>query len=202
MAFLAELARKELDGKPFSAEEQDFLKKTIDISGGGSGPPRYDGWYPRLFFGREPSAWKPAVADVHTNPVGNEVLEEGVGDVNFLVVAIDNQGDRAAYVGPVYTYYEFRKPASQRMTDEEWVDELSDGKQPERPGFTLPFRAKPSLRQLGPIRVRHSEHSVGKRKHIEELAAQFGSADPVKQRELYAEIQSLRRELAAAERQP
>jgi Protein of unknown function (DUF3160) len=34
-------------------------------------------------------------------------LEVGVGDVDVLIVAVDNGRDRAAYVGPVYSYYEF-----------------------------------------------------------------------------------------------
>src|SRR5262249_19285337 len=39
------LAKKELKAEAFTAAEKAFLKKTIDIRGGGSGPPRYDGWY-------------------------------------------------------------------------------------------------------------------------------------------------------------
>ena len=48
---LETLARKELAAEAFSAAEERFLKKTIDRRGGGSGPPRYDGWYPKLFYG-------------------------------------------------------------------------------------------------------------------------------------------------------
>ncbi len=193
MAFLRVLAEKELAGKPFSSDEEAFLRKTIDMSGGGSGPPRYDGWYPQLFFGREPRKWKPSVADVHTNPVGDEVLEVGVGDVNFLVVAVDNQGDRAAYVGPVYTYYEFTKPASARMTDEEWERDIESGKLPPRPAFTAPFVAKAALRSLG-LRTEQGDERL--RKRIQVLVAEFGSADPQRQDELYEEVQRLRRELA------
>src|SRR5205823_14195486 len=43
---LETLAKKELAGDAFTAEEKVFIKKTVDARGGGSGPPRYDGWYP------------------------------------------------------------------------------------------------------------------------------------------------------------
>jgi hypothetical protein len=52
---------------------------------------------------------------------GAAVLEQGVGDVGFAVIAIDNGPDRMAYVGPIYSYYEFSMPAAKRMTDEEWT---------------------------------------------------------------------------------
>jgi hypothetical protein len=120
MTDLEKLARKELKAEPFTKEEAAFLKKTIDARGGGSGMPRYDGWYPQLFAGGSPDKWEPVVADVHTDPDSEQALQEAVGDANFLVVAIDNQKDTAVYVGPAYSYYEFRSPLSQRMTNEAW----------------------------------------------------------------------------------
>ncbi len=194
MAFLASMAEKELAARPFSHEEAEFLRQTIDISGGGSGPPRYDGWYPRLLYGGEPAQWKPVIADVHTNPRDGEVLEEGVGDVNFVVVAIDNEKDRVAYVGPAYTYYEF-KQSSSRLTDEEWQGLLMNGSEPARPRFTEPFRAKPVQRNLGPISGKRPRDDP-RLERIDELSRQFGGADPARQKQLYEEIEKLRRELA------
>src|SRR5262249_8806236 len=80
---LEPLAQKEWKAEPFSEEEKKFLKKTIDRRGGGSGPPRYDGWYADLFFhGHSCSEWDPTVADVHTDPESRSCLEVAVGDVN------------------------------------------------------------------------------------------------------------------------
>ena len=135
MRYLERLARKELDAKPFTAEESGFLKKTIDARGGGCGPPTYDGWYARLYAGGGAETWKPTVSDVHTDPTAGAVLQEGVGDANFFVATIDNQGNRAMYVGPVYSYYEFTKPASDRMTDEAWRKLIEERKLPERPAW-------------------------------------------------------------------
>jgi hypothetical protein len=146
---LAVLARKELAARPFTKEETGFLKKTVDARGGGSGGPRYDGWYPNLILGR-PAAWKPTVADVHTDPNSGDALEEAVGDAMFMVVAVDNRGDRAAYVGPVYSYYQLTARADRRMTDEEWQATLSADRAPPRPAWTAAFAAPPVSRQLGP----------------------------------------------------
>jgi len=50
------LAQKELDGQPFTAEEEQFLRQVIVIrhwpAGCMSAPPGadYEGWYPRLFY--------------------------------------------------------------------------------------------------------------------------------------------------------
>src|SRR5262245_13613942 len=88
---LEALARKELKAEAFTDAEKTFLKKTIDIRGGGSGPPRYDGWYCELFYDRRECAkWCPTIADVHTDPASKSCLEVGVGDVNLAVIAIDN----------------------------------------------------------------------------------------------------------------
>ena len=54
-----------------------------------------------------------------------------MGNVDLLVAAIDNQDDRAAYVGPIYTFYEFE--SGERLTDEAWRAQIHKGKLPARP---------------------------------------------------------------------
>ncbi|MBY0459614.1 MAG: DUF3160 domain-containing protein, partial [Gemmataceae bacterium] len=139
---LETLAKKELAGEKFTDDEKMFVKKTVDRRGGGSGPPRYDGWYPNLFYVREDCAeWVPVVADVHTDPESQSCLQVAVGDAMLGVVAIDNDADRMAYVGPWYSYYEFRQPVEKRLTDEEWQDMIAKGKLPPRPEWTKDFVA-------------------------------------------------------------
>jgi Protein of unknown function (DUF3160) len=154
MKQLQTLAQKELAAQPFTAEERAFIKKTIDIRGGGSGPPRYDGWYPKLVYGGNPEKWKPTVADVHTDPTAAEVLQVGVGDVTFLVAAIDNENDKMVYVGPMSSYYEFRQPVTNRMADEEWRAKVERFEFPPRPAWASsvhPTLTSPSTsRSLGP----------------------------------------------------
>jgi hypothetical protein len=140
---LEKLARKELAGEPFDGDDRKFVKDTISVQwrGGGCGPPTkiYSGWYPQMIYGGAPESWEPTIADVHTDPNTGQVLEVGVGDANFLVVAVDNAGDRAAYVGPVYSYYEIASPA--RLTDEEWRAKIKRGDLPPRPEWTHAFQA-------------------------------------------------------------
>lgn len=143
------LARKELASEPFTEEETMFLKKTVDRRGGGSGPPRYDGWFGRLFFDNANTGkWDPTVVDIHTDPNSSKVREVGVGDVNFMVVAIDNSGDRMVYVGPVFSYYEFDQPTSNRLTDPQWHKMIRDGKLPDRPAWTDVFQGPKQKREL------------------------------------------------------
>ena len=143
---LEALARKELAATPFSSDEEEFLKKVIDIRGGGSGPPRYDGWYPKLIYGGEPAKWKPTIADVHTDPESKTALHVGTGNTQLLVVAVDNEEDRTVYVGPAFSYYEFA--SSRRLTDEDWQQQLRSGSIPERPSWSSVFTAPPVQRHL------------------------------------------------------
>lgn len=139
---LAAIADLELAGKPLSAADTEWLKKTADIRGGGSGPPEYDGWYTELFYGVAPDEWAPTVADVHTDPNSQSVLEVAVGDAWPLVVVVDNEGDLQAYVGPSYSYYEFLEGGGKRLTDEQWQQRIYDGQQPAPPAWMDSFTSK------------------------------------------------------------
>jgi hypothetical protein len=150
MERLGTMAKKELRSQPFTREETEFLEKTIDQRGGGGsgGPPTYTGWYPSLIYGRSPAANLPIVSDVHSDPTNGDVLQVATGNVQFLVVAVDNGPHRAAYVGPSFSYYEFNGPISRRLTDEEWRVKLAKRESPPPPAFTGVFQAPPELRSL------------------------------------------------------
>jgi hypothetical protein len=134
---LEELARKELAAEPFTEDDQHWLKQLIDIRSRGSGMPTYSGWYCQLFYGggHRSAEWEPIVVDVHTNPDSRSVLEQAVGDCQFLVVAVDNEDDRMIYVGPAYSYYELHQPVEQRLTDQGWAHMLHTGNAPVRPAW-------------------------------------------------------------------
>ncbi len=158
MAMLRAISQKELNAEELSDAEEEFLRQTFDNRGtlkfGSSGVPNNDGWYCRLFYERhiDPAKWKamkwePTIADVHTDPQSGGVLEVGVGDVNLMVIAVDNEQDLAAYVGPVYSYYEFWSPVSDRLTDQQWQQRLASGAAPERPDWTKSIRTPGKPRQ-------------------------------------------------------
>ncbi len=80
------------------------------------------------------------VADVHTDTQSGQVLEEGVGYVDFLVIKVKGgDGEWRYCVGPVFSYYEFEHPMSDRLTDEAWTDMLEAGDAPDRPKWTEDF---------------------------------------------------------------
>jgi hypothetical protein len=75
------------------------------------------------------------VADVHTDGNTGMVLEEGVGYVDLILVAyIVPDGRIIVGAGPVLSYYEFKHPMDDRLTDEKWK-EMLEREPPEKPGW-------------------------------------------------------------------
>jgi hypothetical protein len=129
---LADIADKELNHQQLSGVEADFLKHMLfeTTSQGGCGGPEtvLNGWYYDMFYNYNP---KPnyIVADVHTAPTDQDgnmvgwVLHGGTGKVNLAVIVTDRQdGTSCAYIGPVFSYYEYTSENFKRLTDEEWLE--------------------------------------------------------------------------------
>ena len=69
-----------------------------------------------------------------------EVLEEGVGYVDLILVAYKVPDGRIIVgAGPSLSYYEFKHPMSDRLTDEQWKEMLESGKAPPRQRWTESF---------------------------------------------------------------
>ncbi len=80
------------------------------------------------------------VADVHTDDNTFHVLEEGVGYLKLMVVAYQRPGGSLVLgAGPVMSYYEFKWPMNDRLTDEHWADFLASDTQPNPPVWTSAF---------------------------------------------------------------
>ena len=79
------------------------------------------------------------VADVHTDPNSGQVLQEAVGDAFRIYVLVSSDGGTTATVGGVFSYYEFKQPMSDRLTDEAW--QAMDPKPPQ-PDWTASFIVK------------------------------------------------------------
>jgi hypothetical protein len=147
---LRAIAEKELAQERLTKEETKFLQDVV-VRGGGSGKPPVSGWYPELFIKRstiqdqdDAHKWVALVTDVHTDPpslpAGDPgcVLHQAVGNVDALIIAVDNGKDRMVYVGPVFSHYEFEAPNAVRKTNGEWHEALRSGRQ-ERPEWTRDF---------------------------------------------------------------
>jgi hypothetical protein len=75
------------------------------------------------------------IADVHTDCNTERVLEEGVGYVDLILVAyIVPDGRIIVGAGPVFSYYEFKQPMDDRLTDERWK-EMLEMEPPKKPGW-------------------------------------------------------------------
>lgn len=82
------------------------------------------------------------IADVHTDGNTRQVLEEGVGYVQTIAVAYQLPDGRTALgMGPVLSYYEFKHPMADRLTDEAWR-ELLKSNPPAPPQWTASFQAQ------------------------------------------------------------
>jgi hypothetical protein len=144
VGLLKTIAAKQLDQKELTADEAKVLREVVQANFGCGGPPDYTGWYPGLFYkgANDSGKWDALVADVHTNvpaPPLNDpgcVLTQGVGNVDLLLVAIDNGKDHVVYAGPLLSHYEFEMPGVSRKSDSEWRKEINAGKLPPRPEWT------------------------------------------------------------------
>jgi hypothetical protein len=80
------------------------------------------------------------IADVHTDQNTKQVLEEGTGYLRLMLVAYKlPQGHVLVGAGPVFSYYEFKHPMSDRLTDEKWREMLQGQDKPKLPEWTESF---------------------------------------------------------------
>lgn len=83
------------------------------------------------------------VADVHTDQNTEQVLEEGTGYVDLGVFVYRQPDGRLVLgVGPVLSYFEFKHPMGDRLTDEKWRDLLGGKDAPARPEWAKEYLSK------------------------------------------------------------
>ena len=146
---LEAIATNQLAGLPPTPEMKTFIENTVqDYSIAGYGSERlYNGWFPGLYFfnamagwGAHPSSeWNPVVVDVHTDSVDSvcafdpgAILHEATGRAQFMLIAVKHpDGTSCAYGGPVMSHYEFLTARDVRLNDDQWLQKLSAGEEPE-----------------------------------------------------------------------
>jgi hypothetical protein len=130
---LKAIAEKELRGQPLTEDEVwcirkigDVLEEIVTLSEQAADE-----------ITSETDERMAIVADVHTDlNQPTEVLEEAVGDA-FVIHVLVPAGDRLALtLGAVFSYYEFKQPLDNRLTDEAW--QAMDPR-PQRPAWTVSF---------------------------------------------------------------
>ncbi|HPN74714.1 MAG TPA: DUF3160 domain-containing protein [Candidatus Marinimicrobia bacterium] len=79
------------------------------------------------------------VADVHTEANSSRVLEEGVGYPFEIFVIVKIGNELVLTRGGGFSYYEFKHPMADRLTDEAWQEMLKSSTPPEIPQWTESF---------------------------------------------------------------
>ncbi|MDP2945624.1 MAG: DUF3160 domain-containing protein [Atribacterota bacterium] len=82
------------------------------------------------------------VADVHTDVNTGQVLEEGVGSPFNIYVIIDSARGVRICRGAVFSYYEFKHPMEDRLTDEKWQEMGEKRERPNQPDWVKSFIAE------------------------------------------------------------
>ncbi|TET77188.1 MAG: DUF3160 domain-containing protein [Dehalococcoidia bacterium] len=132
LARLIDISRDELENKELSEADYEFIRD-------------FGEQLDSIVAGVEAEGKETTlVADVHTdiNPP-SQVLEEGVGYVDLILVAYMVPDGRIIIgAGPVLSYYEFKHPMDDRLTDEAWREMLEQGNEPQRPAWVGSFYAE------------------------------------------------------------
>lgn len=79
------------------------------------------------------------IADVHTDVNTGQVLEEGVGSPFNIYVIIDDAWGIRICRGAVFSYYEFKHPMEDRLTDEKWQEMGEKRERPNQPNWVRSF---------------------------------------------------------------
>jgi hypothetical protein len=110
---LLKIARSEVTGQALSEEQYKYIREFDSTLAGVSMDLEKDQRRTTI------------VADVLTDANTSQVLEEGSGNLRLLVGAFcDDQGRVHLGQGVTLSYYEFKHPMADRLTDEKWRDIL------------------------------------------------------------------------------
>ena len=125
---LYNICKKQAANKPLNAEDNKFLGNFAEKLKNTIGDVEEKGLKTTI------------IADVHTDINTKKCLEEASGYLDYLIAAYKRpEGDIVLAVGPILSYYEFKHPMSDRLTDEKWREILDTEKVPERPAWIKSF---------------------------------------------------------------
>lgn len=144
---LRDIAVAEVEGRALTTAQQDAIEAfpdtyaaiVKDLATVFTEPPEDPG-QPTLPEAAGDGLRASLVADVHTDGNTKTVLEEAVGNLDWVLVLKKAPGGAiTAAIGPVFTYYEFPHPMDDRLTDEAWRAMLNGAEPPARPAWTGPL---------------------------------------------------------------
>lgn len=83
------------------------------------------------------------VADVHTDTSSGQVLEEAVGSPHYIYTIVRTNNLLQVVKGAVFSYYEFKWPVADKLTDEKWQEMIIKKMEPDQPYWTNSFSMQP-----------------------------------------------------------
>ena len=139
---LAQIARKELDGKQLDDADSTFIEEY------GETLARFHFYGGNAYL--EPRDDFPVVTPVFASPIGNQdaLLYAGVARPETLYVIVEVQGKPVLHRGAVLSYREFQHPIGHPLDDAGWQEQVAQGKAPAPPAFTASFRHAPAEQEL------------------------------------------------------
>ena len=123
------MSELELTGKTLTDEDYEFLSFI-------------DHWFKGLMYfppqlmariTSDTDSRMDIIADVHTEPNTGKVLEVAIGSPADLYVLVRDERGYRVCRGGAFTYYEFKQPMSNRLTDEQWQKMGKEQRRPQRP---------------------------------------------------------------------
>jgi len=129
IARLLQISRKELRNEKLSSSDYNFIRHFGGSLKGTVAGVNREGLQTTI------------VADVHTDANSGQVLEEATGYLRLVAAAYPMpDGGIVVGCGPAFSYYEFKHPMADRLTDENWKRML-DTKPPSLPRWSASFGA-------------------------------------------------------------
>ena len=134
LLFWRDISIKELENKPLSEREYEkifcfgsVMQELVSDSYDRNNPWNYD------------ADDMAVVADVHTDSHSVRCLEEGVGYPLEIFVIVNECGTVRLTRGAMFSYFEFTRSISQRLTDQEWRNMLTSKTPPNLPEWANSF---------------------------------------------------------------
>jgi hypothetical protein len=145
---LERISRKELSGEALNSTDLGLIHGCGSLL-------EYISKMPYAYSGLMSAAddRMPVIADVHTDLTFGEVLEEAVGFPMIIYVAVRVNNKTVLTRGGTFSYYEFKQPMANRLTDEAWQQMLDNGEEPLMPSWTgsfTPTSSAPSIEIVAP----------------------------------------------------
>ncbi|MFH1221088.1 MAG: DUF3160 domain-containing protein [Candidatus Eisenbacteria bacterium] len=123
---LIRISTGELNGEALTEQDLAFIRGFGGVLGG-------------VFEGLDARSKRTVmVADVHTDANSGVVLEEACGHLDILVTAMRIGRGTYAAAGPELSYFEFKQPMGDRLTDEAWTEMLIS-RPPAAPPWTTAY---------------------------------------------------------------